>query len=233
MNYLEKKTIFKKLCKKGFAPHHVAEVGVYHPETSNIYDYAQMGDRTTFVEPNITSIDRIKKHFSGKNNITLHEVAIFDKNGTIKLVQREASTFLSTLDTSPAIINDQYVIDEGDIFEVTAKRFDEIDDGTIDLLSIDVEGSEWYVIKYLVSRPAVISVETHGALYSNPNIDQIFSWMKENDYVIWYKDRSDTVFVKRGAIEVTLYDKFKYLAHEVYLKIRAYRKLIKKKSKFK
>lgn len=231
MNYREKKTIFKKLCKKGFAPSHVAEVGVYHPETSNIYDYVQMGVKTTFVEPNMSSIELIKKHFSGKNNITLHEVAIYDRNEKIKLVQREASTFLSFLATSPAIVNDEYIINDNDLFEVTAKRFDEIDDGTIDLLSVDVEGSEWYVIKNLVSRPAVISVETHGALYSNPNLEKITGWMKNNDYIIWYKDRSDTVYVKKGMFNITIMDKIKYLAHEVYLKFRTYKKLLKKKSK--
>ena len=111
------------------------------------------------------------------------------------------------------------------------KRFDEIDDGTIDLLSVDVEGSEWYVIKNLVSRPAVISVETHGALYSNPNLEKITGWMKNNDYIIWYKDRSDTVYVKKGMFNITIMDKIKYLAHEVYLKFRTYKKLLKKKSK--
>ena len=45
------KTICRKLNNKGFAPQHAAEVGVYHPETSNIYDYLVDGTRCTLVEP--------------------------------------------------------------------------------------------------------------------------------------------------------------------------------------
>ena len=43
----------------------------------------------------------------------------------------------------------------------------------IDLLSVDTEGCEWFVLQTLRSRPAVISIETHGGLYLNPHRDEI------------------------------------------------------------
>jgi len=231
MNYRKEKTIFRKLQKKGFMPKHVAEVGVYQPETSNVYDYIQMDVRTTLVEPDPRSIELIKEHFSGMNNITLHQVAIYERNGKIELAQRDASTFVSVLESSPAIVNDSYRLNKEDTFIVEAKKFDEIDDGSIDLLSVDVEGSEWYVIQNLVSRPAVISIETHGAIYVNPRIDDIKRWMADNDYIIWYKDKSDSIFFKRGLINVTFIDKAKLLLYQLYLKIRRIRKIVKKSVK--
>ena len=228
MNFTKEKSIFKKLNKKGFTPMHVAEVGVYYPETSNIYDYIQSGITATIVEPDPESIRRIKEHFSGFSNINLYEVAVYKQSGKISLAQRDASTFISELDSSPAIINDEYEVKDVDIFEVDAKRFDEIDDGTIDLLSIDIEGGEWYVLKYMVSRPSVISIETHGAIYINPHIDEIIQWMQENDYQLWYKDRSDSVYVKKGSINLTFIDKLNLFLYKIYLILRRNRKILKK-----
>jgi len=35
--------LYKKVKQKGINPVHVAEVGVWHPETSNIYKFIQEG----------------------------------------------------------------------------------------------------------------------------------------------------------------------------------------------
>jgi len=60
------------------------------------------------------------------------------------------------------------------------------------------------VIKHLKSRPKVISIETHGKYYVNPFIKQIEEWMQKENYTVWYKDRSDTIFIKSGFLEPTL-----------------------------
>ncbi|MBN4080619.1 FkbM family methyltransferase [Beggiatoa alba] len=229
LNFRNKKKIFRVIKNKEFTPIHVAEVGVYKPETSNIYDFILNKIKATLVEPDKLSIKLIEECFKGYDNVTLHPYAIYEKSGEIELVQRNASTFISELDTSPAIINDEYTLDKADTFVVEAKTFDEIDDGSIDLLSIDIEGGEWYVIKNLVSRPAVISVETHGAIYINPFITEIKAWMENNNYKVLYKDRSDTVFVDPKQISLSITDKIKLYIYEVYLALRRYRKIVKKR----
>ena len=221
--------MFKKLSKKGFIPRHAAEVGVYHPKTSTIYDYIVQGVKCTLVEPNPGSIELIKAHFSNFGNIVLYKAAIYDYNGKIELVQRNASTFISALNNTPAIINDSYTIKDDDKFVAESKTFDKIDDGCIDLLSVDVEGSEWYVIKHMISRPTVISLETHGAIYVNPFIDRIMDWIESNNYEIWYKTNSDTVFVKKDTIKVSFLDRFKLNIANFYLFLRTLRKRLKKK----
>ncbi len=224
MNYNETKKIYKKLSKAGFEPAHVAEVGVYHPATSNVYDYIMRGIRCTLVEPDPGSVEAIRNHFSEQGNVSLHPVAVYDFNGKVKLTQRAASTFVSEISSSPAIVNDGYQLDAEDTFVAEAKTFNKIDDGTIDLLSVDIEGSEWFVIKHMVSRPSVISLETHGAIYVNPNLAEIVEWMKANNYVLWYKDKSDSVFVKKGNLDVGAFDKIKLVFMNAYLKIRRARK---------
>ena len=227
MTYSEKR-IFKKLQKKGFKAAHAAEVGVWHPETSNIYDYIKLGVRCTLVEPDPQSIERIRTHFSKQKNITLYPVALYDFSGKIELSQRAASTFVSVLTASPALINDGYQVNADDLFEAEVTTFDKIDDGTIDLLSIDIEGSEWFVIKHMLSRPAVISLETHGAIYVNPHLNQIQEWMKRNGYALWYKDNSDTIFVKPDKIKIDWKDKTNLLFTTIHLAIRRTRKQLKR-----
>ena len=95
-------------------------------------------------------------------------------------------------------MNDKYVPKNEDLFEADGKLFSEFDDGTIELLSIDTEGCEWYVIKNLLSQPTIISVETHGKKYRNAYYWEIMDWMDKNNYKKWYADGSDTVFTKKS-----------------------------------
>ena len=212
------------LSQKGFTPSHVAEIGVYLPETSNIYDFIKADIRCTLVEPDPSSIEKIKQCFAANKNVTLHPLAVYDTNGKLELVRREASTFAANLASSPAIINDGYKLDNRDKFTVEARTFDRIDDGTIDLLSVDTEGCEWFVIKHMKSRPAVISLETHGAAYVNHYLGEIMAWMRQNNYRVWYKDKTDSVFARRDGIEVTFADTLRLAFMNIYISLRRRRK---------
>lgn len=224
MNENPEKGLYLQLERRGFTPSHVAEVGVYMPETSNIFDYIEAGIRTTLVEPDPDSITRIRERFDGYDNITLHTVAAYDFEGKLDLSQRDASTFVSELEESPAIVNDGYVVTDEDRFSVACTTFDTLDDGTIDLLSIDTEGSEWFVIKYLTSRPTVISVETHGAAYVNPHLDKIEAWMSENGYGLLYKEKCDSVYTRLDKLPPGLGDKLALLFRNAQLGLRRFRK---------
>jgi len=223
--------LFYKIKQKSIVLRHVAEVGVYLPQTSNIGAFAAEGIRSTFVEPDPSSVKATKLYFGNMDNVTIYPVAVFDQSGSVELVQRKASTYLKVLDSSPAIVNDEYEIDDNDTFVVDAVTFDEIDDGTIDLLSIDIEGGEWFVIKHMVSRPLILSIETHGAMYTNPYINDISKWIDENEYVIWYMDSSDTVYIKRDLFNASFLDNVKLKFIKLKLGYKKYRKTIKRKIK--
>ena len=203
MNYNETKELYKRVNEKNILVQHVCEVGVYLPQTSNIINFIEEGTRSTLVEPDKNNIKAIKNYF-GKYNITIHPVAIYDYTGKLELIHYAASTFAAPLKSSPALENEKENLKDKKKIEVEYRTFNEIDDGLIDLLSIDTEGSEWFVLKYMLSRPKVISIETHGKSYLNPFINEINSWMKNNNYEIWYKDLTDTVFIKMGITKLTV-----------------------------
>jgi FkbM family methyltransferase len=215
--------LFKKVTNKGIKINHVCEVGVYMPESSNILDFLNNGVKATLVEPDEKSITEINTRFKMLPNVHLFPIAIYDYEGTLTLLKRGASTFVSELSDSPAIINDKYHPEEADRFTVKCTTMDKIDDGTIDLLSIDTEGAEWYVLKNLKSRPSVISVETHGRAYINPFIDEISTWMRINRYVAWYKTNSDTVFSKSDLWPPSKFEKMQLFFKNLHLGYRKFK----------
>jgi hypothetical protein len=123
------------------------------------------------------------------------------------LSNAESSTFVSGLPASPALTNYNYKINASKNVEVECRLFSEIDTGNFDLLSVDTEDCEWYFLETMKSRPKLISIETHGKFYINPFIDKIVNWIKENDYKVWCKDKSDTIYFKDGLFKLTLSDK--------------------------
>ena len=210
----------KKIKQKKLTVAHVCEVGVYHPGSSNILPFIYDGIRTTLVEPNAKSIDLIKEELAEYKNITLYPVAVFDYNGQLEMVQHGASSYVSSLENSPALINEKYIPVQSDKTTIPCQTMDTIDDGTIDLLSVDTEGSEWYVFKNLKSRPKVISVETHGRAYKNPFYNEIMKWMKDNDYILWYRGKEDSVFIKNGLFKISPSGKVRQVFMDLYLRYR-------------
>lgn len=215
--------LYRRCKRKGYAPISVVEVGVYIPETSNVINFIEDGVKTLLVEADPKTVEKIETRFGSFRNVVCKQVAVFDYNGTVKLAQRASSTFISSL-KSPAVVNDSYTIKEEDEFEVPAITFDTIDDGKIDLLSIDIEGAEWFVLKHMKSRPAVISIETHGKYYINPYFEQIDQWMKANGYKLWYKDKSDSVYFQGELIKASTLDSFYLFVKNLQLKLRRLRR---------
>jgi FkbM family methyltransferase len=222
------KKIYKKIKERKLDISHACEVGVYLPESSNILDFINEGTRSTLVEPDPSSIKAINKAFQGKINIQLHPVAVFDYKGKIELSQREASTFVSSLSSSPALVNENYQVTENDKFTVDCVTFNDIDDNTIDLLSVDTEGCEWYVLKNLTSRPSVISLETHGKFYTNAFLNEIMNWMQKNGYKIWYKDGSDSIFIKKELLDLSFPEKIDIIFQNLKIKIIQLKKVFRR-----
>ena len=220
--------IYEKLLPKKITFNHVCEVGVYVPETSNILEFIRAGVRATLVEADPEVAEKVKAAF-GSFNTRTYSVAVWDTTGTLKLSKAASSTFATELPNSPARANDRYHISEELTFEVPCVQFSEIDDGTIDLLSIDIEGGEWYVLKHLRSQPKVLSIETHGKYYTNPFMPQIAAWLQSHGYVLWYKDGSDSVYIKQGLFEVSLFDQLETKQAELLIRWKKFKRAFKKR----
>ena len=177
--------LYNKCNSKNLTFHHVAEVGVYLPETSNILSFTEDNIRTTLVEADPESVEKILVYFSEYESVKLYPIAVWDTDGSVVLNKASSSTFVDELESSPAMMNDKYVSDETKKIIVESKTFDKIDDGTIDL----------------------ISIETHWKNYTNPFMKEISEWMKNNDYLTWYIDKSDTVYFKKGLFELSMIEK--------------------------
>lgn len=215
----ESTELYRRCKQKSFHPTYVVEIGVYIPETSNVINFIEDGVKTLLIEADPKTVKKIESKFGSFKNVVCKQVAVFDHNGTVKLAQRASSTFISSL-KSPAVINDSYTIKKEDEFEVQAVTFDILDDGHIDLLSIDIEGAEWFVLKHMKSRPAVISIETHGKYYINPYLGEINQWMDSNSYIVWYRDKSDTVYVREGSIQISFGEKLSLIIKNLQLSLR-------------
>lgn len=200
--------------------HHACEVGVYLPKDSKIMGLALGGIRCTFVEPEGDAFSRLEESVGHLENVRLVNAAIAHGEGTVTLVMAGASSFLLGLE-SPAIVNDRLAEESARTEHVPAITFDAIDDGSIDYLRVDTEGSEWYVIENLVSRPDVIVLELFGKRYVNPYSKQLRAWLKEHDYFPVLMDRSDVVFFKKGSVNPSLSDRIRYRVQlsRVYLRL--------------
>lgn len=201
--------LYEKCRKKGLKFKHVAEIGVYLPETSNILKFIGENIQTTLVEANPDSVKKIKEYFASNVNVTIYPYAVWDRGGQVTFNKAESSSFVDELEISPAVVNDYYISSTDKQIVVESKTFDEIDDGTIDLLSVDIEGGEWYVLKYLKSKPVIISIETNWKNYINPFIGEINEWLNQNGYVIWYTDKSDTIYMKENLFQLEILEKLK------------------------
>lgn len=201
---------------------------VYIPQTSNIKEFIQEGIRATLVEADPEVAEQVRAAF-GDKNAQVHAVAVWDTNGTLKLSRAASSTFATELPTSPALENDRHRISDATTFEVPCVRFSTLDDGTIDLLSIDIEGGEWYVLKHLRSRPKVLSIETHGKYYTNPFLQEITTWLSAHQYLLWYKDGSDSVYIRQGLFRVSLADNLATTQAELLTSWKKLKRIFKRK----
>lgn len=196
--YLENKDDLKVFC----------EVGVYFwnengKNYSRLEQQVKDNKKVILVEPLPKCIENIKFYIGNKDNVILYPYAISDKNGKTIIYNEGASAFINEVrGKAPCNSNNYYdtpesrKIQESEIIEVETVTFDKIDSGDIDVLFIDIEGSEYFVIKNLVSRPKIISIESDYQNYINPYLSEIENWMKQNNYMYWYKTESDTFYKK-------------------------------------
>src|SRR5260221_3545365 len=230
---MHKNELYEKCKARQIQLRHVCEIGVNMPEKSNILDFIRKDKiRATLIEPDQKCITAIRNFFADDNNVTLFPYAIYDYNGVLELAQRGESTFATALPFSPAVVNDHYTVKKEDTFQVECRRFDDLDDGSIDLLSIDTEGCEWYALKYLKSRRRVITLETHGKEYSNPYLSEILGWMGHNGYKRWFITKSDSVFYKDGVFVPDAEDRRQLRSMDRYIRFRKFRKKLVNTFKF-
>lgn len=146
-------------------------------------------------EPNPLYCRELREAITGKDNVILHEVAIGDEPGEMELSDEGTSSSLIGI-ASPSVQHRGDQI-QRKTFKVKVDRMSAFDKGDIDLLRVDTEGSEWFTIKHLISRPRQIVVEIYNdlATYINPYLWEIMEWAEKNGYRLGGVHESDFIFV--------------------------------------
>lgn len=182
--------------KAGIEIHKAAEVGVLSFETSVIRAFIQNGVQCDLYEAIPDFCRDITASIAPYKNVTLHEVAVADYDGTMELCMAGPSTFNAAQDVSPAINHDGYDKAKAKVISAKCVDFAGVDPGDYDLVTIDVEGGEYSVLSRMKSRPKVIALETQSRDYCNPRLGSITDWMLENGYSVWVWNDTDTIFFK-------------------------------------
>jgi FkbM family methyltransferase len=160
-------------------PLHLVEIGC--DRVASLQNMLTPEGRLEIFECNPNHLFEIDKYYQGYSNVTVYPYAMWKENGKVKFHLEGASSYVSGL-PSPCVLNDNIQPNEEWTIEVEAKTFDQFDDGTIDVMDIDIEGAEWYVIERMKSRPRAIFIEMEWDKYRNPHFSEIQKWMKDNYY---------------------------------------------------
>lgn len=189
-------------------PKVVAEVGTF--DAGHLQSLPFVFDRQCrlyLFEPNPECVRDLRSVFAKADNVEITEVAIGDEYGQADLLIPRAtpgnpnaasSAFLEGV-SSPYIARESAGNNENmDSVRVEVVPFSEFDPGDIEALHVDTEGNEWKVIKTLISRPKLISLEMFGKFgYENANKTLIEEWMNDNGYQEYLVGKNDIIYVKK------------------------------------
>jgi FkbM family methyltransferase len=170
----------------------VYEIGVGPVELCRSKEHWGKAECVLF-EPASFYYKEIVQQASEHPNVQVHNIAIYDYDGYCEFIENSQMSFIKGLN-SPQV---QFGIHDGLHRICPCAKISKFDKGNIDLLLLDMEGAEWFVLKYLISRPDKIIVETElASRYKNPFLEEIQTWMQINGYHNTDTIGADTVWEK-------------------------------------
>lgn len=174
---------------------HIVEIGC--AGVSSLHHLITPNSKVQIIEPHPNHVAATRFVYKNMPNVEIHGVAIWKEMGTIRLYDNGLSSFVDGIH-SPAVVNDGFDPEGKSGFIVDARTFDEFDDGTIDMIEIDMEGGEWYAMEKMASRPYFITIEMEYNSYRNPHFDDISEWMITNGYDLFQKHDANHTYKKQS-----------------------------------
>jgi FkbM family methyltransferase len=161
------------------------EVGVGEIDQSRTLQFIGTDIECHLFEPNPVSFEGIKNKLDKEANFKLYNFALGSKDKETNFYLARGSSFIEGL-VSPEVAGNPNAEKEKEKITIDIKDVRKFDNGDIDILLIDTEGSEYDIIRSLISRPQKIIVEMYsfGVKYKNPFFDEIMGWMNINGYTI-------------------------------------------------
>lgn len=175
---------------------HLMEIGC--ERKASLHKFLNSENHLDIIECNPRHLSEIQKEYGDVPNVKIHPYAMWHTAGRVSFNIAGASSYVDGVENPPCVVNDNFYPENSPDWkvEVEARTFDEFDDGTIDIMDLDIEGAEWYVIQKMISRPKVIIVEMEWKNYVNPFYKEISDWMSQNYYVEFNKEAA-AIFYRR------------------------------------
>ncbi len=134
-------------------------------------------NRALFIEPDPQMARDAEINFPWAQIL---RVAIAEQLGTANLRQLKGASYIKGIPWAPMFKKKfQARARAAGKIAVPTMPFNLVDDGEIDILNLDCEGSEWFVLVNLLSRPRIIQIELYP---ENHYAKQIKAWMQDNGY---------------------------------------------------
>jgi FkbM family methyltransferase len=194
----------QKICAAiGLFPRSVCEVGVNEPDKCSLAWCTEMPETNVIlVEPLPWCAEHLREKFP---NATVIEAACGPHNGRTRLFDRGEGSWIEQVPVGSA--PDEHKshsgikrqdFEERFVRDTLVVRFEDIDPKNLDILCVDIEGAEWFVIEQMISRPKLVRVETHFSHsgYQNPHLKEIKQRMAILGYHELLHDVSDTLWIR-------------------------------------
>jgi FkbM family methyltransferase len=133
-------------------------------------------DRAIFIEPDPAMARNARRNYPWAE---VHEVAIAENFGTANLRKLNGASYIKGIAWAPAFSACPSRAKKAGKVSVQTVPFSDLDDGKIDMLNLDCEGSEWFVLKAMTSRPRFLQIELYSA---HGHYREICEWLKSNGY---------------------------------------------------
>ena len=166
----------------------IVEVGCgYSPISMSKVFWQDISKKVILIEPNIFFYKNLLDEISKFSNIQCYNCAIYDKNELVNFFLVGQSSYIEGVDSplQTHLRGCANVFYKRQKVVVPAFKIDFFDKKDIDYLIISNEGCEFFVLKYLISRPIFIFLQIYNLDgYKMPFSKEIFNWFNDNNYHI-------------------------------------------------
>lgn len=166
-------------------PRHVVEVGA-GDSSPNTQKYWDLGIPITLFEPNIILYNRLIQKTRNYKNVRVFNCAISNMDGFVDFYLLNYYSFLKGIH---APIQGRLKGAAEEIYatrktKVLSKTFDFFDTGDIDILYLDSEGCDYFIIQRLISKPIIINFGMFDENQSvSPYCKFVLKWFTDNNYI--------------------------------------------------
>ena len=149
--------------------------------------------RTLLIEPDPEMAAAARRNYPWAE---VRQVAVAREFGTANLRKLNGSSYIKGIPWAPAFDVCPDKARKAGKVPVATVPFSVLDDGEIDLLNLDCEGSEWYVLEKMKSRPRILQVELYP---KHGHHREISAWLEAHGYQVAKRWGNANLILTRAA----------------------------------